>query len=162
MPRVTKAEFLALKKKSEDRKAKRKAKARQLWGVAKAMTKTAIKKKLWTLVSLYVRMRDNYLYGKCRICGIRPIQCAYHLIPSNDGAATRYDPEAIVGGCDPCNYGERMHRFKYRLKHIEIFGAELIARLEAKATQIVKYSAADLLALCAYFKAKIESQDWKP
>ena len=148
--------WLARQAAAKIRKEKRKAKAKELWPIPQSMS--LVKKRLWNLISLYVRLRDSVLFGGlCLICHIRPIQCAYHIVPSNDGAGTRWDwDNNIVGACHACNYGEMRHRFKYRLKHIQIFGAERMAALEIKASKTVKYSKADLLDLTAEIKLKIE------
>jgi 5-methylcytosine-specific restriction endonuclease McrA len=142
------------------RRTRRNAKARLLGGVSRLLTKSVIKARLWALVSEYARLRDREWFITCRICRRRPIQCAYHLIPSNDGAATRYDLDNIVGACNPCNNGERLHRFKYRLKHIDIFGKEWIEHLEAKASKAHQYSRADLLEMIGTFKKRIETRSW--
>jgi len=171
MPRISRAEFLALKKKSEDRRARRLDNAKfqaEVAGRSRRLTptKTAIKKKLWNLVSLYVRLRDKFLYGdKCRIgeaCGgAGRIEVAYHIIPSNDGAAIRYDFDAIVGACSPCNYGEKNHRWKYRRIHIKIFGKEFVEALETKADEVAQYSTADLLEMIAKVKHLIETRAYE-
>lgn len=145
------------------RRAKRAAKRGQIGKTL--LTKTALKKKLWDLVSLYVRLRDKALYGdRCRVgraCrGRGLIECAFHLVPSNDGAATRYDPANIVGACNRCNRGEQLNRFKYEGVLERVFGKAYMDDLRARARAIRKYSTADLIQLAEQFKSKIEKRDW--
>ena len=148
-------------KKSAARKSKRMAK-RRLLGIKGSISKTVVKKALWDMVSLYVRLRDKALYGPmCRICGRRPIQCAYHLVPSNDGADTRYDPANIVGACSSCNFAEYHHRYSFQFKHEKLFGLELMDALREKSKAVVQYSRTDLLLLKAEFKRKIENREWR-
>lgn len=143
------------------RKKRRTVKRRQLLGIRSALTKTQIKAALWDAVSLFVKMRDKWVHGDlCRICGQRPIQCAYHLVPSNDGAATRYDPENIVGACNGCNNAERWHRFKYEIIHEDLFGKDRMDTLRLKAGQTMKYSRADLLNLRDEFRYRLEHRKW--
>lgn len=139
------------------KKAKRAAKALYLWpkrgmdatpGVRKSpRTPTArqrLRARLDALWSLVVRKRDAMRTGGlCRICGVRQIEVGYHLIPRGSDA-TRWDLENGIGACHNCNRGEQLNRLKYRQKHVELFGAALIEKLEAKARTLAKYSMADL------------------
>ena len=159
MAYITSDQFKALLKKQKERKEKRKIRAKNLWGKTRALTTSQMKKKLWTLVSMYVRIRDKRANnGLCAICKARPIECAYHICPSNDGSATRWDLDNIVGACNGCNCGENYHRFKYAEKHRQLFGAKYDALVE-KSKQIVQYKLADYEALYQDIKAKLEAMN---
>lgn len=151
------AEFKRIEALARARKAKRAEKAIELWKprpgavvpINKAFKKkTASLYKFWLeicigLVETYAKLRDRRFHGKCRICGERPIECAYHIIPRGK-LATAFDVENIVGACNPCNNGERYHRLEYRDKHRKIFGAKFYDALWEKSKQSVKYSVDDL------------------
>jgi 5-methylcytosine-specific restriction endonuclease McrA len=118
-----------------------------------------LRDRLWEIFSQYIKLRDKLLNnGLCRICGKKPIQCAYHIIPVSHGHdAIRYDPENVVGACNGCNNGERLHRLKYREKHIAIFGAELYEKIQAKARLTIQLREPDFRRLIEEFKSKIET-----
>lgn len=103
-----------------------------------------LRDRLDDLWAYFIKLRDKLAYGGvCRICGVRGIEVAYHIIPRGDDA-TRWDFENGCGACHECNRGEQMNRSRYRAKHVVIFGAELIERLEAKARTRPKFSLEDL------------------
>ena len=158
---LLKKDFDALMKEMLARRAekatKRKAKRKELFGNARALTKTELKAKLWSLVSFYVRLRDRYLAnGKCLICRANPIEVAYHIIPANEGSAAKWDfDENIVGACSGCNLREVRFRRRVAVDHRKIFGDAYIDRLEAKAKTIVKYSELDYHRMTAEVREKI-------
>lgn len=127
------------------RRAKRRAKAKTLWG---AVSRSAVRQQLWDAFAMFIKIRDKRKYGGlCLICGKRPIQVAYHIVPAQRGDSTRYDELNVVGACAPCNCGEQWHRSLYREKHCQIFGRDTIEALEDKAREVVQLSTAELVAL---------------
>lgn len=151
----------ALRKKSEAklRKVKRTIKRRQLLKAKpiKAMRKT-LEAELENLWSLIIKLRDRRLHGPlCRICKVEAGNTGYHIVPKQRGRAIRWDLENGALSCSGCNYGELMNRSLYQdVKHVHIFGIELIERLKAKARTTVKYSLGDLIELRRKFKKMIE------
>lgn len=139
------------------RKAQRAGKAAWLW--AKRPTKATaasvrrpqrpptprqrLRARLDALWALVVKKRDRKVWVNCRICGGRPIEVAYHIVPRGDDA-TRWALDNGVGACAPCNRGEQLNRSRYRSKHVRLFGESKMRDLEARARQTVKYSLADL------------------
>lgn len=118
---------------------------------SKSMSK--LKKELWAEVAAYVKERDRKVRGDvCRICGKRPIECAYHIIPSHEGAATRYDEENIAGACNACNASEKWNRASYVFLHKKIFGAEMVDRLYEKSRQIVQFKRCDIIEMTERFR----------
>jgi hypothetical protein len=91
------------------------------------------------------RIRDSKDGGRCRICGVRDVQCGYHIIPVGK-LAVAFDPLNVVGACHNCNNGERMDRSAYARsggKHERIFGKPYMDALWAKVKS-VKWSVPDL------------------
>ncbi len=113
---------------------------------------TKLRKQVWTALSLYIRERDKSLHGGlCLICRTRPIKLAYHLIPANEGAAMKFDPDDCVGACTLCNFYEQNNRARYALKHIELFGIEKMRALEEKSRTTVQYRRPDYEAMLRDF-----------
>ena len=111
MTRVSAAEFNALRAKISAKKVKRAEKAKTLWRRKikrpKSPTHSDLEKARWEACSLFIRRRDNKLYGgKCFICDTRPIQHAGHLI-SRRRLATKYHPDNVHGQCAFCNWSDK-------------------------------------------------------
>jgi 5-methylcytosine-specific restriction endonuclease McrA len=142
---------------SDARKKKRQEKALTLWPKkikrARAISLSKLRKQVWAALSAWVRYRDNAIYGHCVICRSRPIECAYHLIPSNQGAATRWDPDNIKGACSTCNFNENHNRAKYAFIHIRLFGIEEMTRLDALSRETRQYKRSDFEAMLHRFQA---------
>lgn len=103
----------------------------------KSPTLSKLKKLLWEQISLYVRA----LYPNCRHCQA-PTQCAAHIVPSNDGAATRFFLPNIYGACFGCNEAERRRRGQWVYIHKEMFGDDFVDALYAMSKhvfQVKKY-----------------------
>lgn len=84
------------------------------------------------LFALWIKRRDTAKHGRlCRICGKRPGTVAYHLVPKcTINYLARWHDENAVLACAPCNNGERWHRKLYNDKARELFGGELMDRME--------------------------------
>lgn len=82
---------------------------------------------------------------------------AYHLVPAMRGDSTRFIEENVVWACSEANYGEVMNRSLYRQKHVDLFGKDLIERLEATAREMRQYKMSELLELRASLKSQLES-----
>lgn len=121
----------------------------------KSKSMSNLKKELWVEVSAFVRERDRAKYaGRCLACQTNPIQVACHIIPSHEGAATRYDETNLYAGCIPCNGAEKWNRASWVFKHKQMFGAEKIDQLYAKSRQIVQFKRADIIEMTEQFRAK--------
>ncbi len=157
--RVTLAQFKALKAKAAKRAGKRHAKRRVIAaarGIRSTIKTGNLKKQLVRMLGLL----DRKLRGPfCRIHGEPCLgTIAYHLVPQQRGDATRLLPENVVWACQGANYGEFRNRSLYRQKHVDLFGAELIERLEEIAGEFKKYSRAELFELREKLKAQLEAQ----
>jgi len=125
---------------------KRAEKAKTLWTKVKRVKRKKLpsmarmKKMAWEALSLFVRARDAVRFnGKCAICRVNHIECAYHLIPASEGAGVKWDAENIVGACFRCNYMEHRFRMSYTLKHMSLFGADKIMAIHNRRNDIVQY-----------------------
>lgn len=134
-------EFLAKRAEAKARKAKRAEKRKEL-KIGDSTPKGVMKSRIVRILGLL----DAKINGKaCRIHGAPCAgEVAYHLIPQQRGDAARFIRENVVWACRRANFGERMNRSLYRERHIQIFGRELIERLEEKAKEIVQISRAEL------------------
>lgn len=155
---------------AQTRRLKRAAKAAVLWPKpaqasrslpaklrpATLTPRKRLRAKLDALWSIFIRKRDFRLHGGvCRICGIRPIQVAYHIVPRGDDA-TRWLPENGCGACSPCNYWELRNRGRrVRDRHIALFGLDNIEALEAKSRTTANFELEDLERMLEDFKRRI-------
>ena len=58
-------------------------------------------------------------------------ECAAHIVPANDGAATRFFLPNLYPCCLAHNYDEVNHRGSWVYKHREMFGADFVDALYA-------------------------------
>lgn len=88
----------------------------------KSPSLSKLKKKLW------LAMRE-VVYAQSPVCVVcksdaPPVAC--HIVPSNEGAATRFFLPNVYRGCQNCNGLEKWNRGKWAiLVHPEIFGQDL-------------------------------------
>jgi hypothetical protein len=155
--RLSRSEFNAIKAKAASRKEKAIAKRATLhWADRVKVKRSGSLWKWWrdrcdALWARAVRARDMKRYGDvCRIrkakgCTVRN-ECGYHLIERNR-LATRWDLEAGVAACGPCNLGEMRNRHLYAEHHKKIFGADFMADLAQKSLGIFKPSIPDFKEL---------------
>ncbi len=87
-----------------------------------------LKKLLWTEISLLVRSWSPVCFIPG--CG-EETQCAAHIVPANDGAATRFFLPNLYPCCFPHNEAERRQRGSWVYKHRQIFGDDFVDALYA-------------------------------
>ena len=110
-------------------------------GRRKDTTITALKKRLWKIFSIYIRMRDclettgTITHGKCCTCGrdypIGKLQ-AGHFIPGREDSIL-FDPTCVHAQCYRCNVqhsGEWVKYFRFMEKK---YGGEFIFALMEKS-----------------------------
>ncbi len=171
--RVSPAEMARIRAKVAERKAKKEEKRKDLpWGKRQAAAEPEVPRnrrkkterqvmrdRLDAIWSEAVRLRDRKLYGPlCRICHKDPATVGYHIVPKKRGDAIRWLLENGIGGCAPCNGGERWNPGLYRDKHISLLGKDLVERLEAKAREHADFSMDDLKRIYSEIKAFVEAQ----
>lgn len=117
-----------------ERKRKRTQKRKELVGLGQLkISATPSDKQLDDLWGACIKTRDLKKGLWCRICGTRKGNTAYHLVPKQMGHHIRWLLENGVLSCAPCNGGEVINRASYRVKHVQMFGEELIEGLEQSA-----------------------------
>lgn len=113
-------------------------------GKRKDPTITSLKKKLWKIFSIYIRMRDciqttgTTTHGKCCTCGrdypIGKLQ-AGHFIPGREDSIL-FDPSCVHAQCYRCNVqrsGEWVKYFRFMEKKYGRKGIDvLMVRSETK------------------------------
>ena|SRR3990167_21621 len=162
MIRVSASEFNALRAKMAAKKAKRAEKAKTLWPKKvkrpKSPTHASLEKARWAAFSLFIRRRDNKLYGgKCFTCDINPIHDAGHII-SRRKLATKYHPDCVHGQCRRCNYSDRFvpgyHDFCVSV-FIRKLGLEKYQELVALSRTILHESRADIIEATEKYRKEL-------
>jgi hypothetical protein len=92
----------------------------------KSPSLSKLKKLLWAEISQLVRSWSP----SCLACG-GPTQAACHIVPANDGAATRFFLPNLYPGCFACNESERRQRGSWVYRHRALFGADYVDALYA-------------------------------
>jgi hypothetical protein len=72
----------------------------------------------------------------CLGCGVYPTVLAAHIIPSGNGAATRFFLPNLYPACRHCNEGERRQRVEWFHKHKELFGEDYVEALYLMSREI--------------------------
>ena len=93
----------------------------------KSPTLSKLKKLLWNEISLLVRSWSRV----CVACDLRPTECAAHIVPSNEGAATRFFLPNLYPCCVICNGLENWNRANWVYIHKKRFGDEFVDALFA-------------------------------
>jgi len=124
---------------------------------------SALKKKAWTLFSIYIRLRDclkttgTTEYGKCITCGkiysFDKLQ-AGHFIAGRSNSVL-FDEQGVFAQCFACNCGLHGNLLVYRRKIVEMYGegADELMEIEAKKTK--KFTVQELEELIEILKIKI-------
>ncbi len=121
------------KRASWPRTGVRKGKAGKSGKRKKSPTLSKLKKLLWTATSLVVRSWSP----TCIVPGCFALtQCAAHIVPSHEGAATRFFLPNLYPCCNPHNDAERHRRATWVKKHEEMFGEDLVNGLYAYSQTI--------------------------
>ena len=121
-----------------------------------------LKKEVWAIFSVYIRMRDCLRTrgiltdGNCISCGVlKPIkQCdAGHFISRWYGS-TLFDERNVHLQCKRCNnMGEKL---KYRRAIISLYGEGIDVELEDKAIEEKHFTVDELEGKKKYYKQKIK------
>ena len=103
----------------------------------KKESNTALKKKLDSIFSLYIRHRDN---GVCYTCGIQKMPSemqAGHYV-SRACLPLRWDEDNVKCQCPGCNIYKHGDIITYREKLVKELGEEAVERLELRRHETVK------------------------
>ena len=109
------------KRLKSNRSAKRGIKRKRLPSISK------LNAVLWNETSLLVRSWSPI----CVACMTNATYSANHIVPSNDGAMTRFFLPNLYPGCSPCNESERRKRGRWVKRHEELFGKDFVDALYA-------------------------------
>ena len=136
-------------------------------GRRKDTTITALKKRLWKIFSIYIRMRDclettgTTTHGKCCTCGIvKPIEQlqAGHFIPGREDSIL-FDPAGVHAQCYRCNIkrqGEWLKYFRFMEKK---YGREFVLELMEKSEKKCLITIPWIELTMMYYLEKIEEME---
>lgn len=159
MVRVSRAEMDRIRRLAAAKKAKRKAKAKEI-GTYQP-NRGDLKDRIVRLLGLLDRKINGAICRLGHECpayskiGLHTGEVAYHLIPQKRGDAARFLRENVVWACHAANFGEVNNRDLYREKHITIFGQERIEGIEAISRMTADYSMEDLKEMEKTVKAEL-------
>ena len=114
-----------------------------------------LKKKLDTIFSRYIRLRDPY----CVTCAINGkssfTEDAGHFI-SRRWHGTRWEPTNVHGQCVECNQYKKGNMPAYEKFMLKKYGKEQIWLLEARKNQYIGFRGADYIRMIEIYKGKIK------
>lgn len=124
-------------------------------------TLSTAKKRAWAALSKCIRYgaAEDGLHAACVTCdAVKPWKelQAGHFINAAQGNSTRFDPRNIHTQCYRCNInlgGNGARYYPWMLKH---YGEGVIAQLEEKQRQTVKFTAQDYLDAEAFWKSEFQ------
>ena len=127
-------------------------------------TLSKVKKDLWTLFSIYVRMRDGLRttgsteWGLCVTCSKRyhfKMLQAGHFVAGRH-SSNLFSERGVNAQCYNCNINLKGNTLEYRRKIIELYGEGADLELEAEARQIRKFVIPELEEMSVWYKERIE------
>lgn len=121
----------------------------------KTESRSQLVKKLDTVFSQYIRLRDKD--KGCVTCGVmkdwKEMQnCHFY---SRGRLATRWDETNCHSGCYRCNVLLKGNYIKYTMFMIEKYGMEYVSELEIKSQQTVKIPTSDLKLMIETYKKRV-------
>lgn len=110
----------------------------------KKRTLAQVKKDVWKVVSLAVRLRDANVHGQCNCIScdtvayyIRDNIHAGHFFQSRNFPGVRWDLDNLHGQCAKCNIGKAGNQYRYYLKLRNKIGEDGVNGLNKRAD--IKY-----------------------
>ena len=122
----------------------------------KAGVKT-LKKKLWTIFSKYIRLRDK---GICISCGKRDEiskMHAGHYIEKTAGLSIYFDERNVNCQCVGCNLWRHGNLTNYAIALRKKYGKDILEELDRLKHQTRKIKAPEYLELIEEYKKKLQS-----
>lgn len=129
----------------------------------KRKTLSKVKRELWTLFTIYIRMRGGIEttgsidWALCFTCSKRyhfKLLQAGHFIPGRHGA-NLFSERGVQAQCYNCNINLKGNTLEYRRKLIEKYGEGIDLELEEIARQVKKFSIPELEEMKKVYKQKI-------
>lgn len=152
-------EFIRAKaNKQKDKIKARKVKAK----VKKAERVSVLKKKLWTIISLYIRLRDSDDDNMCICCSCwekrhyKDSMQAWHYIASWQSSFHRYNEKNIHAQCYWCNVGKNWNVLEYQKFMIKKYWEEYTNWLFDTRNEMINLWATELKALIEQYKPMLE------
>lgn len=129
----------------------------------KRVTVSKLKKDVWDIFSVFVRLRDCLLttgsieYGECITCDghftFSQLQ-AGHFVPKHNG--NYFSERGVHAQCWACNCMKHGQQLEYRRQIVKLYGEGVDEELEEEAGQIKKFTIQGLEELMAYYKEQIK------
>ena len=130
----------------------------------KKPSRKTLKKKLWTLFSLYIRYRDGIRTTGCKdwifciTCGKRyhyKLMQAGHFVAGRHNAGL-FSEKGVHAQCYNCNINLKGNTLVYRRKIIELYGEGFDEILEREASHNKQFEIDELEAMIILYKMKIK------
>lgn len=126
----------------------------------KSKNNSAYKKRLWKLVSEYVRRKDadKNGYVRCISCGVKKHWKdidAGHYIPKSRGNCIYWEIKNIHPQCTSCNRFRHGNLNLYALALIKKYGQQILQELEWKSRQTCPMNELTYLKLIQEYKQKL-------
>ena len=115
----------------------------------------ALKKRLWKVFSMFIRLRDN---GTCISCGQKRSwkeMDAGHYVPRTAGLALYFDEQNVNCQCTYCNRWMHGNLSKYALALQKKYGKEILEQLDNKRREIRRISSQEYTELTETYIQKI-------
>jgi len=122
------------------------------------MKKSALKNKLWKIVSEYIRRRDADDEGLVECCTCKKVghwnrMQAGHFVASSQGNATRWDERNIHAQCYRCNINLGGNGPEYYPFMVNKYGLDFVNELRSRP--MVKLSDSDYMRLIEEYSEKL-------
>ena len=115
----------------------------------------ALHKKLWSLVSLYVRKRDA---GKCFTCPARKpvneMHCGHYHDASVSNPELNFDLRNLNCQCPGCNLFKSGNKVIYAYNLTKKYGINILDELMELKNKVIKWSAEDYEEKIKYYEGK--------
>jgi len=123
---------------------------------------TTVKKRLWGLVSKFVRMDASDVNGFCKCVTCHTVKHykemqAGHFIPQAQGNAVKWDLRNIHPQCYRCNINLGGNGAEYYPYMVDQYGIDTVDELRRLSHTTVKFTVNDLLEMENDFKLKLEN-----
>jgi len=128
----------------------------------KANSVSVLKKKLWKIVSEYIRRRDSNedWIWKCATCPIekpwKELQ-AWHYIPSGSSSKHRYNEFNIHNQCYWCNCGKGWNLIEYRPFMIKKYWLEFTDSLFDTRNELIDLWVVEIKELIEQYTTKLNN-----
>ncbi len=128
--------------------------------MAKKPTASKLKKKLDTIFSQYIRLREADSNGNinCFTCGVNKHYKEMHAghFQSRRHLSTRWDEINVQNQCPKCNLFSQGEQFKFGLYLDSLYGEGTAEHLQIKAQQLNKMTVQDYQDLINYYGQKVK------